>query len=192
MDVCTTTSALDNFNRANGGLGSNWIGLTDQSFFKISSNRVDVQLGGAVIWNQSSFGTSQAAFVTLSTIDSNSPSQGVLLKVQSGGSPDGGAISVVYDALARAVRVSALRLNMPTWTLYANTPATFANGDKLGGCVLADGTVRIYKNNAKIATVTLNAADKSFFSGKGGKVGLWAVAAPNAFLDDFGGGTVTP
>ena len=90
------------------------------------------------------------------------------------------------------MRVSTLRLNTPTWTPYGNTPATFANGDKLGGCVKADGTVRIYKNNAKIATVTLNAADKNFFTTKGGKVGLWAVAASNAFFDDFGGGTTTP
>ena len=43
-----------------------------------------------------------------------------------------------------------------------------------------------------LATVTLNAADKSFFNSKGGKVGLWTVAAPNAFFDDFGGGSVTP
>lgn len=70
------------------------------------------------------------------------------------------------------------------------TPQVRAS-DKLGGCAKVDGTVRIYKNNAKIATVTLNAADKGFFSGKSGKIGLWAVAAPNAFFDDFGGGTVT-
>ena len=192
VDTCTTAGALDTFNRANGGLGNNWAGLTNQTFYKISNNKVDVQLGGAVIWKPTSFGVNQAAVVTLSTIDSNSPSQGVLLKVQTGSIPNAGAITVVYDAQAHAVRVSALRLNMPTWTLYANTPATFANGDKLGGCVLADGTVRIYKNNAKIATVTLNAADKSFFNSKGGKVGLWTLAAPNAFFDDFGGGSVMP
>jgi 2-polyprenyl-6-methoxyphenol hydroxylase-like FAD-dependent oxidoreductase len=41
-----------------------------------------------------------------------------------------------------------------------------------------------------ITTVTLNAADKSFFNAKGGKIGIWTVAASNAVLDDFGGGTV--
>jgi len=40
--------------------------------------------------------------------------------------------------------------------------------------------------------VTLNAADHAFFNAKGGKIGLWTLDVPNAFLDDFGGGTVAP
>jgi beta-glucosidase len=43
-----------------------------------------------------------------------------------------------------------------------------------------------------LATVTLNAADQAFFNAKGGKIGIWTVAASNALFDDFGGGTVTP
>ena len=190
-DSCTTSALLDNFNRANGGLGSNWAGLTGQTFYKITSNRVDVQLGGPVVWKPTSFGVNQAAFVTLSTLDAGSPSQGVLLKVQSGTIPNAGAIAVVYDNLAKTVRVSTLRLNTPTWTVYGNTPATFANGDKLVGCVQANGTVRVYQNNTLLTAVTLNAADQGFFNAKGGKIGLWTVAAPNAFVDDFGGGALT-
>ena len=191
VDACTTTALRDNFNRANGGLGSNWAGLTGQSFYKIAGNQVDVQLGGPVVWKPTTFGVNQAAFVTLSTLDTASPSQGVLLKVQSGTIPNGGAIAVVYDNRAKAVRVSTLRLNTPTWTSYGNTSATFANGDKLLGCVQANGTVRVYKNNSLLITVTLNAADQSFFNAKGGKIGLWTVAALNAFVDDFGGGALT-
>lgn len=190
VDECITTGLLDNFNRANGGLGSKWAGLTDQAFYRIANNRVDVQGGGALVWKPTSFGTSQAAFVTLSTLDAYSPSQGLLLKVQTGSMPNAGAIAVIYDSLAHAVRVSTLRLNTPTWTAYANTLANFANGDKLGGCVLANGAVRIYKNNTLLASVTLNPADQSFFNAKGGQIGLWTIAAPNTFLDDFGGGNV--
>ena len=190
-DACTTTALRDNFNRANGGLGGNWAGLTNQSFYKIASNRVDVQLGGPVVWKPTTFGVNQAAFVTLSTLDAKSPAQGVLLKVQGSTIPNGGAIAVVYDNLAKAVRVSTLRLNALAWTTYGNTPATLVNGDKLLGCVKADGTVRVYQNNTLLATVTLNAADQSFFNVKGGKIGLWTVAAPNAFVDDFGGGALT-
>lgn len=190
VDVCTTTALRDNFNRANGGLGSKWAGLTGQSFYKIAGNRVDVQLGGPVVWKPTTFGVNQAAFVTLSTLDGASPSQGVLLKVQGGAIPNAGAISVVYDSRAKAVRVSTLRLNTPAWTTYGNTPANFANGDTLLGCVQADGTVRVYQNNSLLTTVTLNAADQSFFNAKGGKIGLWTVAAFNAFFDDFGGGAL--
>jgi len=188
VDVCLNAGTLDNFNRANGGLGGNWIGLTDQSFYKLASNKVDVQLGGPILWKPTTFGTTQAAFVTLSTIDTSSLSQGVLLKVQSATNANAGAISVVYDGAAKAVRVSTVRLNTATWTLYANKAATFANGDKLGGCVSASGSVRIYKNSTLITTVTLSAADQSFFNTKGGKIGLWSALAPKAFFDDFGGG----
>ena len=191
VDACTTTALRDDFNRANGSLGSNWAGLTSQTFYKIASNQVDVQLGGPVVWKPTTFGVNQAAFVTLSTLDALSPAQGVLLKVQSGTIPNGGAIAVVYDNRAKAVRVATLRINTPTWTVYGNTPATFVNGDKLLGCVQANGTVRVYKNNSLLTTVTLNAADQGFFNAKGGKIGLWTVAAPNAFVDDFGGGALT-
>ncbi|MEZ4664066.1 MAG: glycine-rich protein [Caldilineaceae bacterium] len=190
VDVCTTTALRDDFNRANGSLGSNWAGLTGQSFYKIAGNQVDVQLGGPVVWKPTTFGVNQAAFVTLSTLAPLSPSQGVLLKVQSGAIPNAGAIAVVYDSLANAVRVSTLRLNTSTWTSYGNTVATFANGDRLLGCVQADGTVRVYQNNSLLTTVTLNAADQQFFNAKGGKIGMWTVAAPNAFFDDFGGGAL--
>lgn len=187
-DVCLNTGLLDNFNRANGGLGSNWLGLTDQSFYKLTSNKVDVQLGGPIVWKPTTFGTTQAAFVTLSTIDTSSLSQGVLLKVQNGTNTNAGAISVVYDGAAKAVRVSTVRLNTATWTLYANKAATFANGDKLGGCVSASGSVRIYKNSTLLTAITLNASDQTFFNTKGGKIGLWSALAPKAFFDDFGGG----
>jgi len=191
VDACTTLGLLDNFNRANGSLGSNWAGATGQSFYKVANNRVDVQLGGPVVWKPTTYGVNQAAFVTLSTLDSFSPAQGVLLKVQTGAIPNAGAIAVVYDNLAKAVRVSTLRLNTPAWTSYGNIPATFVNGDQLLGCVQADGTVRVYRNNSLLTTVTLNAADQSFFNAKGGKIGLWTVAAFNLFVDDFGGGALT-
>ena len=189
-DACTTTALRDDFNRADGDLGVNWAGLIDQSFYKLAGNQLDVQLGGAVVWKPTTFGVNQAAAVTLSALDPFSPAQGVLLKVQTGAIPSAGAIAVVYDSLAKAVRVSTLRLNAPAWSAYPNVPATFVNGDKLTGCAQADGTVRVYKNNSLLTTVTLNAEDQSFFNAKGGKIGLWTVVAPNALFDDFGGGAL--
>ena len=191
VDACLTQGLRDDFNRANGGLGSNWAGLTGQSFYKIANQQVDVQLGGPVVWKPTTYGVNQAAFVTLSTLDVNSPSQGLLLKVRGGLIPTSGAITVVYDNLTKTVRVSTLRLGTPAWTVYAHTPATFANGDKLLGCVQADGTVRVYQNSTLLTTVTLNSADQGFFNGKGGKIGLWTVAATNAVFDDFGGGALS-
>jgi hypothetical protein len=188
-----TTGVLDSFNRANGKVGGSWEGLTDSSFYKLASNKLDVQLGGPLVWKPASFGASQEAFVTLSTIDSKSLSMGLLLKVQTGSIPNGGGISVVYDAKAKVVRVSALRLERNgAWTLYPNQAATFANGDVLGTRAKANGAVEIYKNGTLIASVTLNAADQAFFNAKGGKIGIWTVAASNAILDDFGGRSFAP
>jgi hypothetical protein len=89
------------------------------------------------------------------------------------------------------VRVSTLRSNRPIWTNYGKTSITFSNGDQLGARALANGTVQIYKNGTLVATITLNTADQTFFNAKGGRIGLWAIAAPNTFFDDFGGGSVT-
>jgi hypothetical protein len=184
---------LDSFNRANGKVGDNWEGLTSTSFYKLAANKLDAQLGGPLVWKATSFGTTQEAFVTLNRIDRRSRSQGLLLKVQTGNSPNAGAISVVYDAKSKAVRVSTLRLGQNgAWTLYPSQPATFENGDVLGARANADGTVQIYQNGTLVATVTLNAADQEFFNTRGGKIGIWTAAAPNALLDDFGGGAVAP
>ncbi len=62
---------------------------------------------------------------------------------------------MVYDAVAKAVRVETLRVSPFTWTLYTNQAATFANGDQLGARVLANGDIKLYKNGALLATVTL-------------------------------------
>jgi hypothetical protein len=185
-----STAALDNFNRADGKLGSNWEGTSDVTFYKIAGNRLDVLLGGPAFWKRASFAADQEAFVTLKTVDPRSPGQGLLLKVQSSSLLSAGAISVTYDATAKAVRVSTLRVQNAAWVLYPNKPATFANGDTLGARALSSGDIQLYKNGSLFATVTLNAADRSFFNAKGGKVGLMTAAAANAFFDDFGGGTL--
>ena len=182
-------AVLDTFNRANGAVGTNWAGATTTSFYKIAGNALDVQAGGPMIW-KTKFGTTQEASVQLTTIDPKSPSQGVLLKVQANRIATSGAISVVYDATRKAVRVSTLRVGAWAWTPYANFPVTFVNGDVLGARVLASGEVQISKNGALVTKVTLNGTDKQFFNTKGGYLGIWSAAARNAVLDDFRGGTV--
>jgi uncharacterized protein len=99
---------------------------------------------------------------------------------------------VEYDARASKLRISAIRLGAKSWTLYLNQAATFADGDVLGAWALADGTVEMYQNGTLIASVRLNAEDGAFFNSKGGKIGLWTLAASGTFFDDFGGGTAAP
>jgi probable HAF family extracellular repeat protein len=187
-----TADALDAFNRTNGSVGKNWEGFDSTSFYRIANNRLDVEAGGALVWKPTSFGKSQEAYVTLHTIDKKSISQGVLLKVQTGTAPDSGAIAVVYDAVSKCIRVSAIRLGDPHWTVYLKCQVSFANGDRLGARALASGEVQVFKNGAQVATFTLSKADQTFFNTKGGKIGIWSVVAPNAIFDDFGGGSLAP
>jgi hypothetical protein len=117
----------------------------------------------------------------------------VLLKVQ-GSTPDWhkGVIEVLYDARANR-RSGGVRIDTYVpgrgWRSYTSTPVTFSDGDVLGGRVLDNGQVLIFKNGLQVASYTLNSSDQAFFNGKGGAIGLWFIEAEKAELDNFGGGT---
>jgi hypothetical protein len=55
------TGVQDNFNRANGPIGSNWAGET--SDYLIASNRLEVDThGGEILWQPSAYGADQEAW----------------------------------------------------------------------------------------------------------------------------------
>jgi hypothetical protein len=163
-----------------------------KSSYKVYQQKLHVELGGIMLWKPTSFGINQEAYITITKIDTSSPSQGLLLKAQPGPCPESGVIAVVYDAVAKSVRISTFRLGEPNWTIYANRSATFSSGDRLLARVYATGELKIYKNGSLLTTITLTNADKQFFNTKGGKISVWGIAAPNAVYDDFGGGNFVP
>ncbi len=185
-----TTSVLDNFNRPNGVLGSNWKGTS--SSYRIVGNQVDVRRNGATYWKDA-FGVNQEAFVTLSSVDLAGKEQNLLLKVQGQYGPNWGegVIEALYDATTNTVTIWTFRLDTLKWYSYAPITVSFANGDQFGARALSSGEVIIYKNGIEVGYVILNAADQAFFNPKGGYVGLWFIDADNAFFDDFGGGSLT-
>jgi hypothetical protein len=189
MSTFPATGVLDTFNRRNGALGSNWVGYNATALYRIANYQVDVMRGGPIYWRFNTYGAKQEAYITLTTVDPRGHEQDLLFKVQ-GYSPDWyhGAIEVLYDARANAVRVETFRPGSSAWTIYPNTSATFQNGDRLGGRVLANGEVWIYRNAELLAKVTLSTADQAFFNSKGGRIGLWFIDAPRTRLDNFGGG----
>ena len=192
-----STGVLDNFNRADGGVGTNWSGLTGTRYYRIASQRVDVGNGGAIYWRSGNApGVNQEAFVTLTTVDPNGSEHGLLLKVQGGANPgwSKGVIEVIYDATANAgagaVRVETYKPSSG-WYVYPSGNVTYQSGDQFGARVLAAGDVWIYRNCAVVARVTLTSADQAFFNTKGGRIGLWFSNAAGAFFDDLGGGTAS-
>ncbi|WP_370614580.1 family 78 glycoside hydrolase catalytic domain [Mumia qirimensis] len=179
---------LDDFERPDGPVGAGWTGLPGPAFYRVVDRGLDVRLGGPLVWKES-FGTTQEASVRIRQVDTRA-AQGLLLKVQTGSIPDAGAISVVYDGRSKGVRVSALRLARNGWTDYGLTQVTLADGDVLRARVGTDGVVTVWRNDEQLAAATLNAADRAFFDARGGRVGLWTVAAGAAVLDDVRGGTI--
>lgn len=184
-----TTSILDDFNRANGLLGSNWMGATGS--YRIVGNQVDVRRDGAIYWKDA-FGVNQEVFVTLTNVDAAGWEQDLLLKVQGQYGPNwgDGVIEVLYDAAANRVTIWTFRPQTLKWFKYADIPVTYANGDQFGAQALSTGEVVIFKNGMEVGSVTLTAADQAFFNPRGGHIGLWFIDARNAFFDDFGGGDI--
>jgi hypothetical protein len=91
-----TSEVLDDFNRANGPIGSQWV---DDLFGLVIADSQLTQTAGLAlpVWNGSVFGPEQEAFVTLNAITATSPHHTLMLKVQ-GTSFSTGHIQVRYDA----------------------------------------------------------------------------------------------
>jgi hypothetical protein len=178
---------LDTFNRANGAIGTDWSGYS--SAFGIASNQLDVTSNGwftSILWKNTSFGADQEAYLTLSQVDTGSNEQSLILKSQSNAGTTSGLVYVMYDGAGRTVQVWTYH---PTqdWVQHgAALPVTFANGDRFGVRAKADGTVEIYRNGTLLGTRSISTWP---FHASGGYIGLWMVNAPNARLDNFGGGT---
>lgn len=193
-----TTPLLDNFNRANGNLGSNWMGAT--SGYRIRDQQGRVFNGGAIYWRGSNaansiYGVNQEAYVTLTQLATHAVEQNLLLKVQGGRSSPNwgeGVILVNYDVTSNTVHVATFLRSTLSWKTYAGIPVAFQNGDQLGARVMATGEVYIFRNNQLIGTVILDAQDQAFFNTRGGRIGLWYLDAGGARFDDFGGGTINP
>jgi len=97
-----STGILDDFNRADGSLGSTWSGST--AGYAIASSQLSVGEGD-VFWNAARFGVDQEAFVTLAAINPNSSEIDLLLKAQSNTSWLNGVIEVLYSPALNAVQV---------------------------------------------------------------------------------------
>ncbi|MGQ9547317.1 MAG: ExeM/NucH family extracellular endonuclease [Roseiflexus sp.] len=180
------TGILDTFNRKNGTLGRNWIGATRLDQYRIVGNQVDVEKGGVVLW-RTQFGNDQEAFITLTAIDPNSPHHTLLLKGR-GTNATQGAILVSYDAVNRQIVVEALQPGQGWRTVHVFTNITLTNGDVLGARALADGSVRVYVNCMLIGVSDTTTVVGNLYVNRGGRIGLFYHQAPNATLDDFGGG----
>jgi hypothetical protein len=172
---------LDNFNRANGSIGSSWVGLT--AGYLIANNQVDVNSGEDIYWN-TAFGANQEVFITLTKIDLTATEIDLILKGQ-GTYYTSGLVEVYYDAAGHRVQVWTYA---PTqgWAVYgADIPVTLNNGDQFGARATSSGSLEVYRNGGLIGTRNISSWT---FNASGGRIGLWFVNASNSLIDNFGGG----
>ena len=141
----------------------------------------------SILWNATSFGANQEAYVTFVQLDAASGNEhSLILKSQSSSSANSGLLYVMYDHTAKVVQVWTYHPSQDWVQRGANIPVTFANGDPFGARARADGTVEVYRNGTLLATRSITAWP---FYANGGYVGLWFVNANGVLADNFGGGT---
>lgn len=178
---------LDNFNRANGSIGSSWSG--SPSAFSILSNQLDVTSAGwftHILWNSTSYGANQEAYLTFTQLDAAGGNEhALILKSQSSSSTSNGLLYVMYDHASQVVQVWTYHPSQGWVQRGANIPVSFAAGDQFGVRAKADGTVEVYKNGTLLGSRSITAWP---FYNSGGYIGLWMVNANAARLDSFGGG----
>lgn len=184
-----STSVLDDFNRANGSIGSNWSGYT--SVFSISDNQLKANTGGSdtyIFWGNTTFGANQEVYVTISDLNTDYWQLSLMLKSQSNTSYGNGLIEVFYQANSDTLQVWTYDLPTNNWEKHgADVSVVLSAGDQYGARALADGTLEIYKNGSLVATRDVHSWPGS--SGEG-YIGLWYADASAQKLDDFGGGNV--
>jgi hypothetical protein len=148
-----STSVLDDFNRANGAIGSNWSG--NPSKYSISSNQLLITSNNSnsdIYWSGQAFGADQEVYVTFANLKTTATEQDLILKSQSSTTWGNGMIEVVYEAPANRVQVWTWEWPQGWVQHGADIPVTFVNGDTFGARALANGSVEVYKNGTLLGT----------------------------------------
>ncbi|MDI6693903.1 MAG: SdrD B-like domain-containing protein [Anaerolineales bacterium] len=190
------TGVLDNFNRPDGSLGSNWAGLS--SWFTIVNQQARANAAVWLRWNILTYGANQEAYFTLNNLIPGAE-HGLMLKL-NGSNPDAtraSLIYVAYDPSGGNVLVQT-KASTQGWVTHAVFPATLNPGDRFGARAQSDGTVNVYINGALVGSVNLLSGPipwpNSYVTG-GGKIGVRFAgtgisSTTPAIFDDFGGGTM--
>jgi hypothetical protein len=179
------TSLLDNFNRANGAIGSSWAGATGS--FAISNSQLDVLTDNNVYlaW-QTTYGAKQEVYVTLRAIDAGSDEIALVLKSQSATTWLSGLIEVWYEPSLNRAQVWTYHPSQDWVQRGGDITVTLQAGDRFGARARADGFVEVYRNGTLLASRDIRSWP---LYASGGRIGLLLTGSANSLFDDFGGGT---
>jgi hypothetical protein len=190
-----TTPVLDNFNRANGVIGSDWLAAFGDTIPAINTNAA---MGGGAGWfgavwapsgSVASFGPDVEAYYTLTSADASSQTAMVLGRVAN---PTSGSTYNGYGARIVAGQLIIGKYTASVYTqLVAGASITPAAGDKIGiSCV--GSTISLWYAPAGTWPGTANhSVTDTSFTGAGAIAVDWNQTGANTNgMDDFGGGTI--
>ncbi len=179
-------------NNPNGAFGTTLVGNDRYAYARTGNN------GTAYAWwtgQQSQFGASQEAFVTLTRPSTaNNAEQGLLLKVTPGGNNNNNLtnnnarwVSVTVNTAGNVV----IRYKSGTTATTASATASFGTQPGvLGARAVSDGTVIVYRNGVELVRTATNATIGGLTGRIGVRFSATGNAASEARFDDFGGGTM--
>jgi len=180
-----SAGVLDDFDRANGGIGGQWAG--DTTGFAINSGTLELIASYAsAVWSDTSFAPEQEAYVSFAGDPDPGTAAGLMLKAQGNRTTDG-TVLVLYDATLEQV---GFQTYVPGsgWTVWGDPiPVHFGAGDQLGARAFHNGALEVRKNGALVGAGTVKSWP--WIEG-GGRVGLALVGDTPVRVDDFGGGSV--
>lgn len=199
-----TTSVLDDFNRANGVLGSNWSdnpsndGSDD---FTIISNAAQTAVaslsGNAAWWTPRTFGPDQEAWVDIPTGPSGLFEVFLYLRLTSPSAStsvlDGYKVFITGTAAGASysVDLSVFRIDNGTDTEISTTQTglTFTAGNGFGASIVGD-TIQAYSGTGTSWSTFGSTRTDSTYSGRG-FIGMALYEdTRTATFNNFGGGTI--
>ena len=187
-----TTGVLDTFNRANGGVGTNWslIKPTGYAVMNIAGNAAVDSSSTAFAWNYwnaASFGPDSEAYVTVSSYGASDVIR-IGARVSGAGT---GSASGYYVAVSATGAWSILRIDSggSPITLASGVTQTLAAGDELAIRIVGSVVSALHYTHAT-GWAQLLSYDTSHDSTRYTAAGNLALEYKTSTLDDFGGGTI--
>ena len=185
-----TTPVLDNFNRANGSVGSNWTVMHAGSFSTMNiANNVAVNPGSASqyawnYWNPATFGPDVEAYATVATYSGNDTLRiGARVSVNSS-TYNGYFVSIAANGLWSILRITA---GTPT-TLVSGVTDPISSGDQIGIRIVGSVITALHGTPAGWRPVL------SYNTGNDATrytaAGLLSFEFRTSTIDDFGGGGI--
>ena len=180
-----STPILDDFNRDAAELGADWDGATELYQLDSEALHCPAYYCQATFYYER-FGVQQEVFATLVSYSEYSPEINLVMKAQ--GELDCDLMEVLYAPDRDEISLEACWDG--SWRSLGRVIVRVEPGDQLGGRVLSDGFVEIFRNGELLETIDANEYPFIALEGYIGVNGIVAPGeAPNVW-DDFGGGTL--